>query len=99
MYGFDGSDAIEGIGGSVAPANLHREVIDSAERIPDAESFAMVRRLLREEGLFVGRSTGTNVAAALRVAARGDIDGPVVTVAADGWERYRAKPWMPELAG
>jgi cysteine synthase len=54
----------------------------------------MVRRLVLEEGLLVGGSAGTNVAAALRVAARGDVDGPVVTVLPDGWDRYRAQPWM-----
>jgi cysteine synthase len=92
--GPDGAYAVEGIGGSEVPANLHRDVIDSAERVSDAESFAMVKRLVREEGLLVGGSAGTNVVAALRVAARGDIDGPVVTVLPDGWDRYRAKPWM-----
>jgi cysteine synthase len=92
--GPDGSYAVEGIGGSEAPANLHRAVIDGAERVSDEESFAMVRRLVREEGLLVGGSAGTNVVAALRVAAREDVDGPVVTVLPDGWDRYRAKPWM-----
>lgn len=92
--GPDGSYAVEGIGGSDAPANLHRDVIDSAESVSDEESFAMVKRLVREEGLLVGGSSGTNVVAALRVAARGDVDGPVVTVLADSWDRYRAKPWM-----
>ncbi|TAK23125.1 MAG: cysteine synthase family protein [Myxococcaceae bacterium] len=92
--GADGAYAVEGIGGSEAPANLHRDVIDAAERVSDEESFAMVRRLVREEGLLVGGSAGTNVVAALRVAARGDLDGPVVTVLPDAWDRYRAKPWM-----
>jgi cysteine synthase len=54
----------------------------------------MVKRLVREEGLLVGGSAGTNVVAALRVAARGGLDGPVVTVLPDGWDRYRAQPWM-----
>jgi cysteine synthase len=54
----------------------------------------MVKRLVREEGLFVGGSSGTNLVAALRVAARGDLDGPVITVMCDSWDRYRAKPWM-----
>ncbi len=92
--GPDGSYAVEGIGGSEPPINLHRDVIDAAERVSDEESFAAVRRLVHEEGMLVGGSAGTNVAAALRLAARGDIDGPVVTVLPDGWDRYRAKPWM-----
>jgi cysteine synthase len=54
----------------------------------------MVKRLVREEGLLVGGSAGTNVVAAIRVAARGGLDGPVVTVLPDGWDRYRAQPWM-----
>jgi cysteine synthase len=94
--GPDGPYAVEGIGGSEAPTNLHRDVIDDAESVTDEESFAMVRRLVREEGLLVGGSAGTNVVAALRVAARGDQNGPVVTVLPDGWDRYRAKPWMQD---
>lgn len=94
--GPDGSYAVEGIGGSEAPSNLHRDVIDAAERVSDGESFAMTKRLVREEGLLVGGSAGTNVVAALRVAARGGLDGPVVTVLPDSWDRYRAKPWMQD---
>ncbi len=92
--GPDARYEVEGIGGSQAPENLHRAVIDGAERVSDAESFAMVMRLVREEGLLVGGSAGTNVVAALRVAARGGLTGPVVTVLPDSWDRYRAKPWM-----
>ena len=94
--GADGSYAVEGIGGSEAPENLHRDVLDGAERVTDEESFAMVKRLVREEGLLVGGSSGTNVVAALRLAARGGLGGPVVTVLPDSWDRYRAKPWMQE---
>jgi len=93
----DGAYAVEGIGGSEAPANLHRDVIDGAERVSDAESFAMVARLIREEGLLVGGSAGTNVAAAVRVALR-TTRGPVVTVLPDAWDRYRATAWMRALA-
>lgn len=94
VLGPDGAYAVEGIGGAEAPENLHRDVIDRAERVGDEESFAVALRLIREEGLLVGGSAGTNVAAALRVAARGDVDGPVVTVLPDAWDRYRAKPWL-----
>ena len=91
-----GSYVVEGIGGSDVPHNLHRDVLDSAERVSDEESFAMVKRLVREEGLLVGGSAGTNVVAALRLAARSDLNGPVVTVLPDSWDRYRAKPWMQD---
>ena len=92
--GPDGAYAVEGIGGSEVPQNLHRDVIDGVERVSDEDSFAMVKRLLREEGLYVGGSAGTNVVAALRIAARGELDGPVVTVLPDSWDRYRTQPWM-----
>jgi cysteine synthase len=94
--GPDGPFAVEGIGSASVPSNLHREAMDYAEKIADAEAFAMVARLAKEEGLTVGGSTGVNVVAALRVAARTDLDGPVVTVAADLWDRYRSTPWMKE---
>jgi cysteine synthase len=97
--GTDGSYAVEGIGASEAPVNLHRDVIDAVERVSDEESFAMVRRLIVEEGLLVGGSAGTHVVAALRVAARGGLRGPVVTVLPDGWDRYRATGWMQRMMG
>ena len=54
--GPDGSYLVEGIGASEPPQNLHRDVIDAAERVGDAESFAMTKRLVCEEGLLVGGS-------------------------------------------
>lgn len=58
----------------------------------------MVKRLVREEGLLVGDSAGSNVVAALRLAARGGLDGSMVTVLPDSLDRYRAKPWMQDWA-
>ncbi len=97
----DASYALEGIGQSAPPIVMDREVIHGAERVSDDESFAMARRLLREEGLLVGGSAGTAVVAALRIAARGEVAGPVVALLADGCDRYRSQPWMqlPEGAG
>ena len=92
--GPDGPYTVEGIGSATIAGNLHREWIDWADKVTDADAYAMVERLVKEEGLTVGGSTGVNVVAALRVAARDDIDGPVVTVAADLWDRYRSTPWM-----
>jgi cysteine synthase len=92
--GPDGPFAVEGIGSASVPTNLRREAIDYAEKVGDAEAFAMVERLVKEEGLTVGGSTGVNVVAALRVAARTDLAGPVVTIACDLWDRYRSTSWM-----
>ena len=47
-----------------------------------------------EKGFLVGASSGTAVVAALRVAARGEVQDPVVALLPDGWDRYRSKPWM-----
>ncbi|MBN9518936.1 cysteine synthase family protein [bacterium] len=94
----DAGYAVEGIGGSEPPAVLDLSVIDAAERVTDDESFAVTGRLLREEGLLVGGSSGTVVAAALRVAARGGVSGPVVAILADSWDRYFSQPWMRQLA-
>src|SRR5262249_50524750 len=55
----DAAYLVEGIGGSTAPQALDLTVIDTVERISDEESFAMTGRLLREEGLLVGGSSGT----------------------------------------
>jgi cysteine synthase len=94
LVGPDGAYQVEGIGASEPPKNLHRELIDGVERVSDEDSFAMARRLIREEGLLVGGSAGTNVVAALRWAMRGDLKGPIVTVLPDSWDRYRSKPWL-----
>ena len=97
IAGPDTGYLIEGIGAGAPPAVLERSVIDAAERIPDAESFAMVGRLLREEGLLVGGSAGTAVAAAVRVASAGGLDGPVVALLPDSWDRYLSTAWLRAL--
>ncbi len=94
----DASYRVEGIGGSEPPAVLDLSVIDGAERVSDEESFAMAIRLIREEGLLVGGSSGTAVVAALRVAGRGAVSGPVVALLADSWDRYFSTPWLNVVA-
>jgi cystathionine beta-synthase len=94
IVGPDGPYEVEGIGSRKPPDILDRTVVDAAESVSDGESFAMARRLIREEGLLVGGSSGTAVVAALRVAASGGVDGPVVTVLPDSWDRYLSRAWL-----
>jgi cysteine synthase len=90
----DQAYAVEGIGSSKVPGNLDLSLLAGAIRVSDDESFATAHRLIREQGLFVGGSAGTNVAAALRVAALPSTQGPVVTVLCDSWDRYFSTPWL-----
>ena len=98
VMGPDGAYAVEGIGSSQPPTNLDRSVLDAAVTITDDESFETTRRLVQDEGLLVGGSSGTNVAAALRVAAWPGLLGPVVTVLPDRLDRYMSKPWVAAWA-
>jgi cysteine synthase len=96
-----GAYLLEGIGSSEVPAVMAGAAIDGVEVVDDRESFAMARRLVAEEGLLVGGSSGTAVAAAVRMAQRGEVDGPVVAVLADAWDRYRSRifddAWMARV--
>jgi cysteine synthase len=92
--GKDGPYQVEGIGSSQPPAILDRSVIDAAESVSDVDSFAMCLRLILEEGLLVGGSAGTAVVAALRVAASGQVNDPVVVLLPDSWDRYRSCAWI-----
>ena len=86
---------VEGIGTSRAPENFDLGIVDDVEVVTNEESFQMARRLQAEEGLLVGGSAGTAVAAALRIAARArPDDGPVVALLPDSWDRYLSTSWM-----
>lgn len=79
----EGSSITEGIGTTRVTANLEGTPIDDAVRIDDQTCVTMVHRLLREEGLFVGGSSGINVGAAQQVARELGPGHTVVTVLAD----------------
>jgi cystathionine beta-synthase len=92
---------VEGIGGDKIPTTIWFDVVDEFRQLGDAESFAMARRMAREEGILVGGSAGLNVGLALQVAR--EVDDPeacVVTVLCDTGERYLSKlfndEWMRE---
>ncbi len=82
---------VEGIGQERIPANLDINLVDEVISISDRESFLMARRLAREEGIFCGGSSGTNVAAALHVARLLPPEAVVVTLICDTGERYLSK--------
>ncbi|RKS80714.1 cystathionine beta-synthase [Motilibacter peucedani] len=89
---------VEGVGEDFWPSAYDPEVADEIVAVSDRDSFAMTRRLAREEGLLVGGSCGMAVAAALRVAERGTADDVVVVLLPDGGRGYLSKifndDWM-----
>jgi cysteine synthase len=92
-----GSGSItEGIGIGRVTANLATARIDDAVHIEDPESVTAVYRLLHEEGLFLGSTSGINVAAAVRVARELGPGHTVVTVLCDGGARYQSRLFNPE---
>jgi len=90
----NGPYSAEGIGSATVPDTLDISLIDDALQISDAEAIAVTKRLVREEGLIVGGSSGVNVAAAIRLAQSGDYDGPIVTILPDSLDRYYSAKWL-----
>ncbi|MCI9261270.1 PLP-dependent cysteine synthase family protein [uncultured Adlercreutzia sp.] len=77
-----------GIGDGILPAIMNTELIDEIVIVSDEEALDVSRRLAREEGLFCGISSGTNVACALKLARKLGPGKTVVTLAPDTGERY-----------
>jgi cystathionine beta-synthase len=83
---------VEGIGEDFVPRTFNSQLVDEWIRIGDAESFHVARMLARREGLLVGGSTGTNVAAAIRYARRiSGGDNLIVALACDTGRNYLSK--------
>src|SRR6185295_2043848 len=82
---------VEGIGQEVVPPNVHMQYVDEVVNVTDSESFEMSRQLGRTEGIFCGGSSGTNLAAALRVARDLDENAVVVFIICDTGEHYLTK--------
>ncbi len=87
----EGPSLSEGIGSTRLTDNLAGTEIDDALTIADPECVAMVYRLLYEDGLFMGGSTGINVAAAMRVARKMGPGHTIVTVLCDGGANYMSR--------
>lgn len=87
--GAAGAHAIQGIGANFIPSILDRKVYDEVVTVTDEEAFETTRTLFKEEGLFVGISSGAAVAAAKKLASRVENQGKtIVTVLPDDGGRY-----------
>jgi cystathionine beta-synthase len=91
---------VEGIGEDFMPKTLNGQVVDDWVRVGDEESFRTARELARREGVLVGGSAGTAVAAALRYARRLSAEDVVVVLCPDTGRNYLSKfhddAWMAE---
>ena len=91
---------IEGIGYNFVPTNVDRSVIDKWVKTEDKESFRMARRIIKEEGLMVGGSSGAVTVAALKVAKNLPKDKRILVLYIDGIRNYLTKflndDWMLE---
>ena len=82
---------VEGIGEDFLPSTLDLSVVDHVVRVSDKDSFLWARRLVREEGIFAGGSSGAALAAATRYAQTLPSDHLVVVILPDSGSRYLTK--------
>lgn len=95
-----GPSITEGIGNSRVTDNLKGAVIDHAIDVSDQATVSMVYRMLREEGWFLGSSTGVNLAAAVTLAREMGPGKTIVTLLCDGGGKYQSRlfnaAWLEE---
>jgi len=92
-----GSWAVEGIGEDFIPPNADLTLVSKAYSIPDPDSFAASRELLRAEGILAGSSSGTLLAAALRYCRAQDKPKRVVSLVCDSGAKYLSKVFNPSF--
>lgn len=96
----DGDSIAEGIGQGRVTKNLEGLKVDRAYRIPDQTALTILNHLLREEGLFLGLSSGINIAGALQLAREKGPGQTIVTILCDTGHKYQSKlyneAWLRE---
>jgi cysteine synthase A len=91
----DGDSIAEGIGQMRVTKNLEGIVVDHAYRIEDQPALTIIYQLLREEGLFLGLSSGINIAGAVRFAQEHGYGQTIVTLLCDSGLKYQSKLFNP----
>lgn len=98
--GAPGPHKIQGIGAGFIPKNLDTSIVDETITVSNEEAFQWSRRLAKEEGIMAGISSGANICAAAKVAARPEMKGKrIVTIMCSLGERYLSTPLFEGLTG
>jgi cysteine synthase A len=92
-----GPHKIQGIGAGFIPGNLDLEMVDAVELVSNEDAFAMAHRLMKEEGILAGISSGAAVLAAKRIAESPENKGKnIVVILPSSAERYLSSPLFSE---
>jgi len=92
-----GNSITEGIGQGRITKNLENCPIDMSFRVDDNQALTIIFELLKEEGLFLGGSSGINVAGAIKLAKELGPGHTIVTILCDSGQRYQSKIWNPSF--
>ncbi|MDD7410201.1 cysteine synthase A [Fusobacterium gastrosuis] len=90
--GQSGKHVIQGIGAGFIPKNYDTALVDEIIKISNDEALTFTKRIAKEEGLFLGISSGANIAAAYTIAKKLGKGKKVLTISPDGGEKYLSLP-------